>query len=123
MSSLLACGHVHHHLVSEQKRTRVALIVESAEASLVHHFCLLVGYGADAICPYLAFKALAALQEDGRMAAQTIQDLRSTYIQVRHRFRSNRNSRKCCLRCLQCAAGSCPSRFLTSLDVSRQTQG
>lgn len=83
VSSLLACGRVHHALVQQQKRTQAALIVESAEAALVHHFCLLVGYGADAICPYLAFETLSALQEDGRLAASlTRKDLRSKYIQV-----------------------------------------
>ena len=83
VSSLLACGRVHHALVQQQKRTQAALIVESAEAALVHHFCLLVGYGADAMCPYLAFETLSALQEDGRLAANlTKEELRAKYIQV-----------------------------------------
>lgn len=83
VSGLLACGHVHHHLVRQQKRTRAALIVDSAEASLVHHFCLLVGYGADAVCPRLAFSLLQALQQDGRLPAQTpLSALRENYIQV-----------------------------------------
>jgi len=58
VSSLLACGAVHHHLVAQAKRTRIGVIVESGEAREVHHHCLLVGYGADAINPYLAFEAL-----------------------------------------------------------------
>ena len=127
MSSLMAVGHVHHHLVSLQKRSRAGLLLETAEARevrrggsscrrggrrcraaaaagprgepasgparwlaawsdlaghpawragmgscgrlrcnpptrQVHHFCLLLGYGVDAICPYLAFETLAALQ-------------------------------------------------------------
>ena len=84
VSSLLACGRVHHHLVRQQKRTRVAIIVDSAEAREVHHFCLLVGYGADAICPYLAMDLLLALQEDGRVAAsQSRQQILGNYIKVR----------------------------------------
>jgi glutamate synthase (NADPH/NADH) len=54
ISSLLATGAVHHHLLQLQRRKRVALIVDSGEVREVHHFCLLLGYGADAICPRLA---------------------------------------------------------------------
>ncbi|MBN1443468.1 MAG: glutamate synthase subunit alpha, partial [Planctomycetes bacterium] len=55
VSALLACGAVHHHLVRQSQRTRIGIILETGEAREVHHFCLLVGYGADAINPYLAF--------------------------------------------------------------------
>ncbi|KAL0304397.1 UNVERIFIED_CONTAM: Glutamate synthase 1 [NADH], chloroplastic [Sesamum radiatum] len=67
VSSLLAIGAVHHHLVKKLERTRVALIVESAEPREVHHFCTLVGFGADAICPYLAIEAIWRLQVDGKV--------------------------------------------------------
>ncbi|KAH6822234.1 NADH-dependent glutamate synthase 1 [Perilla frutescens var. hirtella] len=67
VSSLLAVGAVHHHLVKKLERTRVALIVESAEPREVHHFCTLVGFGADAICPYLAVEAIWRLQVDGKI--------------------------------------------------------
>ncbi|MEM8766019.1 MAG: glutamate synthase large subunit, partial [Pseudomonadota bacterium] len=58
ISSLLAVGTVHHHLVKQENRTQIGIILESGEAREVHHHCLLVGYGADAINPYLAFEAL-----------------------------------------------------------------
>lgn len=64
VSSLLAVGAVHHHLVKQAKRTRVGLILESGEAREVHHHCLLVGYGADAINPYLAFESLWQARRD-----------------------------------------------------------
>nr|GMC64767.1 glutamate synthase 1 [NADH], chloroplastic isoform X1 [Ipomoea batatas] len=67
VSSLLAVGAVHHHLVKKLERTRVALIVESAEPREVHHFCTLVGFGADAICPYLAIETILRLQVDGKI--------------------------------------------------------
>ncbi|KAK7320851.1 hypothetical protein VNO77_30707 [Canavalia gladiata] len=67
VSSLLAVGAVHQHLVKTLERTRVALIVESAEPREVHHFCTLVGFGADAICPYLALEAIWRLQVDGKI--------------------------------------------------------
>ncbi|REJ69658.1 MAG: glutamate synthase large subunit [Planctomycetota bacterium] len=65
LSSLLAMGAVHHHLVRKAKRTRIGIVVESGEAREVHHHCLLVGYGADAINPYLAFEALWQAQREG----------------------------------------------------------
>ncbi|XP_076953678.1 glutamate synthase 1 [NADH], chloroplastic-like isoform X1 [Bidens hawaiensis] len=67
VSSLLAVGAVHHHLVKKLERTRVALMVESAEPREVHHFCTLVGFGVDAICPYLAVEAIWRLQADGKI--------------------------------------------------------
>ncbi|PKA51627.1 Glutamate synthase 1 [NADH], chloroplastic [Apostasia shenzhenica] len=71
VSSLLAVGAVHQHLVSTLERTRVGLIVESAEPREVHHFCTLVGFGADAICPYLAIEAIWRLHIDGRIPPKT----------------------------------------------------
>ncbi|XP_034711001.1 glutamate synthase [NADH], amyloplastic isoform X3 [Vitis riparia] len=67
VSSLLAVGAVHQHLVQKLERTQVGLIVESAEPREVHHFCTLVGFGADAICPYLAIEAILRLQVDGKI--------------------------------------------------------
>ena len=58
ISALAAVGAVHHHLVREHARTRIGILVETGEAREVHHHCLLVGYGADGINPYLAFEAL-----------------------------------------------------------------
>ena len=69
VSALLACGSVHHHLLRKAKRTRVGLVLETGEAREVHHFCTLVGYGADAINPYLAFEALAFLHQEGVLKA------------------------------------------------------
>ncbi|MFK7864576.1 MAG: glutamate synthase large subunit [Pseudohongiellaceae bacterium] len=58
LSALIACGAVHHHLIGNHQRTQIGLVVETGEAREVHHHCLLSGYGADAINPYLAFEAL-----------------------------------------------------------------
>ncbi|KAI8146357.1 hypothetical protein BJV82DRAFT_510238 [Fennellomyces sp. T-0311] len=64
ISSLIALGGVHHHLVRNKLRSRIALMVETGEAREVHHFCVLLGYGADAICPYLAFEAMLKLHRE-----------------------------------------------------------
>jgi len=67
ISSLLACGAVHHHLVRKELRTRIGLVLESAEAREVHHFCLLAGYGADAVNPYLAFDTMRDARNHGHL--------------------------------------------------------
>ena len=65
ISSLLATGTVHQHLIRKIKRTRIGIVLETGEAREVHHHCLLVGYGADAINPYCAFEALWQAKRDG----------------------------------------------------------
>ncbi len=61
--SLLATSGLHHHLIRKGLRNSVAIIVETGEAREVMHFALLVGYGADAICPYVAFQTVRQLAE------------------------------------------------------------
>eukprot|EP00198_Chlamydomonas_reinhardtii_P003746 XP_001693082.1 glutamate synthase, NADH-dependent [Chlamydomonas reinhardtii] len=79
--SLLATGAVHHHLVQLRLRSNVGLLVDSGEPREVHQFCLLVGYGADGVCPYLAFDALAAMQRDGKLPASTpLEELKSKFV-------------------------------------------
>jgi glutamate synthase (ferredoxin) len=61
--ALLATSGLHHHLIRQGTRTRVSLIVESGEPREVHHFACLLGYGAEAINPYLAFETIRDLIE------------------------------------------------------------
>ena len=56
--SLLLTSAVHHHLIREKRRTNVGLVVECGDAREVHHMALLVGFGAGAINPYLAFETI-----------------------------------------------------------------
>jgi len=62
--SLLAIGAVHHNLIRDGQRNRAGLVIESGEACLVHHFCTLLGYGADAVNPWLAYETIAQLREN-----------------------------------------------------------
>lgn len=62
--SLLACSAVHHHLIDKGLRTEAALLVETGESREVMHFALLLGYGADAVNPFLAFATIASLAKD-----------------------------------------------------------
>jgi len=66
--SLLAIAAVQHHLLREGSRTRVGLVVESGEPREVHHFALLLGYGASAINPYLAFESLHDMVRQGLLS-------------------------------------------------------
>ena len=59
--SLLLTAAVHHHLVRTKQRTMVGLLVECGDAREVHHMALLIGYGAGAINPYLAFESIEDL--------------------------------------------------------------
>ncbi|MFT7130230.1 MAG: glutamate synthase (NADPH/NADH) large chain, partial [Gammaproteobacteria bacterium] len=74
VSALLATGAVHHHLVKSSDRTKIGLILESGEAREVHHFCMLVGYGIDAINPYLAFESLWQAQRDNLLPGEKYDD-------------------------------------------------
>jgi glutamate synthase (ferredoxin) len=62
--ALLAVSGVHHHLIREGTRSKVALVLESGEPREVHHFAMLLGYGAAAINPYLAFETISDLCHD-----------------------------------------------------------
>ncbi len=65
--ALLAIAGVHHHLIREGTRTQVSLVLESGEPREVHHFCLLIGYGAGAINPYLAFETIEDMNRQGHL--------------------------------------------------------
>jgi glutamate synthase (NADPH) large chain len=78
--SLLALTAVHNHLVREETRTQVALVVETAEPREVMHYCLLIGYGASAVNPYLAIETLEDLSNKGVLpAGLTFEDALKNY--------------------------------------------
>jgi glutamate synthase (NADPH/NADH) large chain len=79
VSALLASSAVHRHLVATHKRTQVGIIVETGEAREVHHFCLLTGFGADAINPYLAFEALWQARRDNLVNLENDEAIVSAY--------------------------------------------
>lgn len=64
LSMLVALGGVHHYLVRNRKRSKIALVVETGEAREVHQICVLLGYGADAVNPYLAIEAILKMKRD-----------------------------------------------------------
>src|SRR2546422_7476685 len=72
--ALLASSGLHHHLIRRGTRTRVGLVLESGEPREVHHFCLLIGYGVQAINPYLAFECLNDMISEGLLKDLTYHD-------------------------------------------------
>jgi glutamate synthase domain-containing protein 2/glutamate synthase domain-containing protein 1/glutamate synthase domain-containing protein 3 len=80
--SLLATAAVHHHLIREGTRTQTGLIIESGEAREVHHFCMLLGYGAGAINPYLALESIADMHREGLFDPKA--DIRSLWTEYVH---------------------------------------
>ena len=65
ISSLIAVSTIHHHLIRNRSRSQVALILETAEAKEIHHFCTLLGYGCDGIFPYLVMETLVRMNREG----------------------------------------------------------
>ena len=63
--SLLSTGAIHHHLTKTKKRNHVGLVVESGDARETHHIALLLGYGASAVCPYMAYETIDQIIEEG----------------------------------------------------------
>ncbi|WP_436012790.1 glutamate synthase large subunit [Phenylobacterium sp. LjRoot219] len=77
----LATAAVHHHLIRQGLRMQTGLVVETGEAREVHHFCVLAGYGAEAVNPYLAFETLEQIRVDNGLA-QSAYEVRKNYIKA-----------------------------------------
>jgi glutamate synthase (NADPH/NADH) large chain len=77
--SLLAVSAVHHHLIKKQKRMQVGIIVETGEPREIHHFAMLLGYGASVINPYMAFGAIDYLVRGGKTGLE-YKEARKNYI-------------------------------------------
>jgi glutamate synthase (NADPH/NADH) large chain len=80
--ALLLVSAVHHHLIDQKTRTRVGLVIETGEAREVHHMALLLGYGAAAINPYLAFDTIDELIADGVLTGITPRQAMRHYIKA-----------------------------------------
>jgi glutamate synthase domain-containing protein 2/glutamate synthase domain-containing protein 1/glutamate synthase domain-containing protein 3 len=81
--SLLATSAVHHHLIREGTRTQCGLVIETGEAREAHHFCLLIGYGAGAVNPYLAFETISDLHKEGLLPKDiSLEHAKKNYIKA-----------------------------------------
>ncbi len=85
---LLAVGAVHHHLIRQNVRMKVSLVVDTAQCWSTHHFACLIGYGASAVCPYLALESVRhwwsnsktqSLMERGKIAKITVSQAQKNF--------------------------------------------
>ena len=85
---LLIVGAVHHYLIQKELRQKVSLIIETGQCWSTHHFACLIGYGASAICPYLAFKTVRQwwyqprtqkLMSTGKLLKVSLQESQNNY--------------------------------------------
>ena len=81
MPAALATAAVHQHLVRQGLRMQTGLVVETGEAREVHHFCVLAGYGAEAINPYLAFETLEQIRIAKELPLEA-KDVKKNYIKA-----------------------------------------
>jgi glutamate synthase (NADPH/NADH) large chain len=78
--ALLAVSGLHHHLIRQGTRTRMSILLESAEPREVHHFAMLIGYGAEGINPYLAFDSIKELVAKDDIHGMTIAQAEASYV-------------------------------------------
>ena len=84
--SLLACAGLHHHLIRQGTRTKVSFVVESGEARELHHYATLIGYGANAINPYLVFETMEDLILQNKFEDPvTFKDAEKNYLKACHK--------------------------------------
>ncbi|MBI2190806.1 MAG: glutamate synthase large subunit [Planctomycetes bacterium] len=80
--ALLAVSGLHHHLIRRGTRTRVGIVLETGEPREVHHFCLLIGYGAQAVNPYLAYASLRDMIDQQLLTDLTYEAAEKNYIKA-----------------------------------------
>jgi len=115
VNSLLAVGALHQHLISVKMRTKVAIIVEAADVFEVHHHCLLLGFGADAIYPYLCYLSLLRV----RSTEAPLQSRISNYREAAH-FGILKVMSKMGISCLQSYKGA---QLFQAIGLGRDVVG
>jgi len=80
--SLLSVSTVHHHLVRARTRTQVGLVVEAGDAREVHHMAALVGFGAAAVNPYMAFESIEDMVDRGVITGITSDKAKANYVKA-----------------------------------------
>lgn len=80
--ALLAASGLHHHLIRTGERAQVSLILESGEPREIHHFAVLIGYGVEAVNPYLVYETLNDLIDKGLLPNSTYEEARKKYVKA-----------------------------------------
>jgi glutamate synthase (NADPH/NADH) large chain len=86
LPSLLACAGLHHHLIRQGTRTKVSIVMETGEAREMHHFAVLIGYGANAVNPYLAFETIESMINDEKSEmTMTYKEAQKNFLKACHK--------------------------------------
>jgi glutamate synthase (ferredoxin) len=80
--ALLAVSGLHHHLIRQETRTQVGIVLESGEPREVHHYAVLIGYGCGAINPYLAFETIDQMIDDGLLVNVDSKTAHKNYVKA-----------------------------------------
>ena len=80
--ALLAVSGLHHHLIRQGTRTKVSILIETGEPREVHHFAALLGYGAEGINPYLAFRSIKELVETREITDGGFEQAEQNYVKA-----------------------------------------
>ena len=80
--ALLAVSGLHHHLIRQGTRTKMSILLESAEPREVHHFAALIGYGAEGINPYLAFSSIEELVASQDISGKSYEQAETSYVKA-----------------------------------------
>ncbi len=80
--SLLATAAVHHHLIKQRQRGKLGIVVQTGEARETHHFALLLGYGACAVYPYLAYATIEKMRQTGQIKTAPAESAQQNYIKA-----------------------------------------
>jgi glutamate synthase domain-containing protein 2/glutamate synthase domain-containing protein 1/glutamate synthase domain-containing protein 3 len=84
--SLLACAGLHHHLIRQGTRTKVSIVVETGEARELHHLAVLIGYGANAVNPYLVYETIEAMLKDEKFnLTMTFEEAEKNFLKACHK--------------------------------------
>lgn len=85
LPSLLVVGAVHQHLIRTKQRPKAAIFAEAGDAKEVHDFATLFGYGADGVCPYMAYEIICKMNNDGMVEAVTKEQFSDEYVMKNYR--------------------------------------
>jgi glutamate synthase (NADPH/NADH) len=97
ISAILIAGAVHHHLINKRLRSKCAIILETGEIREVHQICVAIGYGVDAICPYMVFELAQMLRSQNIISQDMTDDMAyNNYVAAVDRGISKVNQSRCC---------------------------
>ena len=85
LPSLLAVGAVHQHLLRTKQRPKAAIFAEAGDVKEVHDYATIFGFGADGVCPYMAYEAICKMNAEGMIEAKAKQEFTDDEVMLNYR--------------------------------------